>query len=214
MNLDSSKGLSPATAAISSMHTGLVVEDAVALKDELQSWTKDYELFFINTMHMYLRIPISLFELYAKEFNKQLHVTHIVLPAPLLVEDVIHSSEFTPPEPGWSRYLHAIPKEEWAEFKTWMSNSKWLASTKNNSKVLYDCEIDEIQVRDPVKLQTLQIVGIKEFVKITFFMPANMSARLHVNLKNGPPFSCSYVSRNGAGAGEAAALFSKLREGL
>jgi len=214
MNDSFRKLLSPDTAAYNSIKTGLVVEDAVAPKDELQSWTKDYELCFVNTMHMYLRIPVSLFELYAKEFNKPINVTHIVLPTPLLIEDAVPSSAFAPPEPGWSKYLHAIPKDQWPEFKNWMANSKWLATTKEGSasKVLYDCEIDEIQVRDPVKMQTMQIVGIKEFVKISFFMPGNMSARLHINLKNGPPFNCSYVSRNGAGAGEAAALFSKLRE--
>lgn len=214
MTAEPNRVFSPATAAISPLKTELVIEDAVAPKDELQSWTKDYELFFINTMHMYLRIPVSLFELYAKEFNKQLRVMHFVLPGPLLIEDVVTPENFSAPEPGWSRYLHGMPKEDWAGFKNWMQNSKWLATTKQGNKILYDCEVDEIQVRDPVKLQTLQVVGIKEFVPITFFMPGNPSGRLHVNLKNGPPFSCSFVSRSSAGAGEAAALFNKLRSVL
>lgn len=33
---------------------------------DLQSFAKDYSLFFVNTMHMYLRISVSLFELYAR----------------------------------------------------------------------------------------------------------------------------------------------------
>mgnify|MGYP003336344216 CR=1 FL=1 len=204
----------PATAASSPLSTELVIEDAVAPQDELQSWTKDYELFFLNTLHMYLRIPVSLFELYAKEFNKQIKIMHFVLPAPLLVEDVVTPEGFMPPEPGWSRYLHGMPKEDWPHFKEWLINAKWLSSNAQGTKVLYGCEATDVMVRDPVKLQTMQVVGIKEFVPITFFMPANMSGMVRLNIKNGPPFTCVYVNRSSAGAGEAAALFKKLREAL
>jgi hypothetical protein len=204
----------PAKAASSPLSTELVQEDAVAPQDELQSWTKDYSLFFVNTLHMYLRIPISLFELYAKEFNKQLKIMHFVLPGPLLVEDVAAPAGFATPEAGWSRYLHGMPKEDWPHFKNWLSNAKWLAQNAAGEKVLYSCEAEDVEVRDPVKLQTLQVVGIKEFVPITFFMPSNLSGKLYLNTKNGPPFNCIYVNRNGPGAGEAAALFKKLREVL
>lgn len=214
MASDTNRVFSPATAALSPTKTDLVIEDAVAPQDELQSWTKDYNLFFINTMHMYLRIPVSLFELYAKEFNTQLKVMHFVLPGPLLVEDAVIPNGFNPPEPGWSRYLHGIPKEDWPNFKNWMQNAKWLSSMKDGSKILYACDAEDIQVRDPVKLQSLQVVGIKEFVPLTFFLPSNPSGKLCLNLKNGPPFSCTFVSRSSAGAGEAAALFNKLRGNL
>jgi len=202
----------PAKAASSPLSTELVQEDAVEPQDELQSWTKDYSLFFVNTLHMYLRIPISLFELYAKEFNKRLKIMHFVLPGPLLIEDVVTPGGFASPEAGWSRYLHGMPKEDWPDFKNWLSNSKWLAQNAAGEKILYGCEVEDVEVRDPVKLQTMQIVGIKEFVPITFFMPSNPSGRIYLNIKNGPPFKCIYINRNGAGAGEAAALFKKLRE--
>lgn len=204
----------PAAAALTPLSTELVLEDAVAPKDELQSWTKDYNLFFVNTLHMYLRIPISLFELYAKEFNKQLKIMHFVLPEPLLLEDVSPPAGFAAPEPGWSRFLHGMPREDWPHFKSWLANSKWLAQNAEGEKILYGCEVEDIEVRDPVKLQSMQVVGIKEFVPMTFFMPSNLSGRLYLNQKNGPPFSCVYVARNGPGAGEAAALFKKLREGV
>jgi hypothetical protein len=204
--------LTPAKAASSPLSTELVIEDAVAPQDELQSWAKDYSLFFVNTLHMYLRIPVSLFELYAKEFNKQLKITHFVLPEPLLVEDVVASTQFAAPEPGWSKYLHGMSKEDWPHFKNWLSNAKWLAHNSMGEKIMYGCETEDVEVRDPVKLQTLQVVGIKEFVPITFFMPCNSSGKLYLNIKNGPPFNCIYVNRSGPGGGEVVSLFKKLRE--
>jgi hypothetical protein len=203
---------SPAKAAKTSKNTELVFEDAIAPKDELKSWSKDYELFFVNTMHMYLRIPVSLFELYAKQFNKKLHIMHFVLPEPILVEDVVAPAGFNQPEAGWSRYVQGLPKEEWSDFRNWMLNSKWMAADSKGNKILYSCESEEVLMRDPVKLQTMQIVGIREFVSITFFLPSNPVSNLYLNTKNGPPFHCVYVSRSSSGPGEAASLFQKLRE--
>ncbi len=210
--MSNDREFAPATAAVASKKTELVTEDAVATQDELTSWAKDYELFFLNTMHMYLRIPVSLFELYAKEFNRPLKIMHFVLPQPLLVEDVLPPTGVSPPETGWSRYVHGMPKEDWPEFRDWMVNSKWLAKDSKGLKMLYGCEADHVQMRDPVKLQTMQIVHIREFVSLTFFMPSNTANRLYLNTKNGPPFSCIYVAKSSAGAGEAAALFRKMRE--
>lgn len=212
MGSSSDRIFSPAKAAETSKDTELVSEDAVAPRDELKSWSKDYELFFVNTMHMYLRIPVSLFELYAKQFNKKLHIMHFVLPGPILVEDVVAPAGFSEPEAGWSRYVQGLPKEEWPDFRDWMLNSKWMATNSKGNKILYSCESEEVLVRDPVKLQTMQVVGIKEFVPITFFLPSNPASKLYLNTKNGPPFHCVYVSRSSPGAGEAAALFQKLRE--
>ena len=213
MGCDSSKkSFTHSQATVTPKNTDLVLETSVVPTDELQSWAKDYELFVVNTLHLYLRIPFSLFELYAKEFNKKLSITHFVLPLPILVEDVAAPNGYAAPEAGWSRYLHGVRKEDWAGFKSWLVNSKWLSSDSSGNKVLYGCEAETVQVRDPVKMQTLQVRGIKEFVPITFFMPSNQAGRLYLNTKNGPPFSCVYVARSGAGAGEAAALFQKLRE--
>jgi len=212
MLIPSDRIFSPAKAAETAKDTELVSEDAIAPKDELKSWSKDYELFFVNTMHMYLRIPVSLFEMYAKQFDKKLHIMHFVLPGSILVEDVVAPAGFSNPEPGWSRYVQGVPKNEWQHFHDWMINSKWMAKNSKGNKILYGCESQTVQVRDPVKLQTMQIVGIKEFVPITFFLPTNPASRLYLNIKNGPPFNCIYVSRNSPGAGEAAALFQKLRQ--
>ena len=211
MSSSENRVFTPAKAAFGPLITDLVQEESVEPKYQLSSWAEDYALFFVNAMHMYLRIPVSLFELYAKQFNRKLNITHFTMPQPLLVEDVVMPKSFLPPEPGWSRYLHGMPKEQWQEFRDWMTSSKWMASDAKRNKVLYSCEAEDIKVRDPVKLQTMQVVGIKEFVPMTFFLPSNPAGRLYLNLKNGPPFSCVYVSRSSAGAGEAAALFQKMR---
>ena len=212
MSSYNNKIFNPAIAAHDLKRTELVIEDSIEPKEDLQSYVNDYELFFINTMHMYLRIPTSLFELYAKEFNKQLRIMHFTLPKPLLVEDVLAPTGFNPPEPGWSRYIHGIHKEDWHHFKDWMLNAKWISSNSNNERILYGCEAEDVLVRDIVKLQTMKLVGIKEFIPMTFFMPSNTSGRLYLNTKNGPPFSCVYVARSSSGAGEAHALFAKIKE--
>jgi hypothetical protein len=179
---------------------------------DLQSFAKDYSLFFVNTMHMYLRISVSLFELYARQFDTSLDVVHFELPQPLLEEDVRHPEGVKPPEPGWSRYVQGLPHDQWAGFRAWMESSRWLASDGKDGKILYGCTAEDVQVRDPVKLQRMQVVGIREFVDITFFLPHNQASRLYLNVKNGPPFSCIYVQKNSPGEGEAAELFKKLRQ--
>jgi hypothetical protein len=188
----------------------LIAQATVKLEDNLQAYAEEYHFVFVNTLHMYLRIPINLFELYASEFNKPIQVMNFILPGPLLVEDVAIPAGFIPPEPGWSRYLQGIPHEQWPNFRDWLVNAKWMGQTDDGKKVLYGCEEEEIQVRDPVKLQTMQIVGIKEFVNISFFLPSNSGSKLYLNVKNGPPFNCVYVARSGPGAGEALALFKKI----
>lgn len=190
----------------------VVIEDAVAPTDQLQSWAQEYEFVFVNTMHIYLRIPTSLFEIYGKQYNKQLEVMHFVLPRSLLIEDAVFPKDKAPPEPGWSRFLQGLKKEDWPHFKEWVTSSKWLARNKDGKKILYGCEAEAINVRDPVKLQTLQVVGIKEFISVNFLLPSNTAGKLFLNLKNGPPFSCTYVSRSGPGVGEASALFERMRE--
>jgi len=192
----------------------LISQATVYPNKELQSFAKDYHMVFVNTLHMYLRIPINLFELYVREFNTPLQVLNFILPGPLLVEDVEIPEGFIPPDPGWSRYLQGIPHEQWPGFRNWLVNAKWMSQTKNNEKIMYGCEEEEILVRDPVKLQTMQIVGIKEFVSISFFVPSNNISKLFVNTKNGPPFNCVYVARNGPGGGETIELFKKLRNAL
>jgi hypothetical protein len=179
---------------------------------DLQSFTEDYSLFFVNTMHMYLRISVSLFDLYARQFDTRLDVVHFELPQPLLEEDVKHPAGVKPPEPGWSRCVQGLPHDQWKGFRAWMESSRWLASDGKDGKVLYGCTAEEVQVRDPVKLQRMQVVGIREFVPITFFLPHNQASRLYVNTKNGPPFSCVYVQKNSPGEGEAIELFKALRQ--
>jgi hypothetical protein len=208
---DSKRLFQPSKALIPSSGS-LIAQATVSPKSDLMSYAKDYHFVFVNTLHMYLRIPINLFELYTTEFNRPMQVMNFELPQPLLVEDLKVPEGFIPPEPGWSRYLQGVPHEQWPAFKNWLVNSKWMSRTEDGKKILYGCEEDEIQVRDPVKLQTMQVVGIKEFVNISFFLPCNSGAKLHLNTKNGPPFHCIYVARSGSGAGEALALFKKIGE--
>lgn len=211
MTADNAKIFQPAKT-VAPVSGSLISQETVFVNSELQSYAQDYHFTFVNTLHMYLRIPINLFELYTTEFNTPLKVINFVLPSPLLTEDVHIPEGYTIPEPGWSRYLQGLPHEQWPNFKNWLTNTKWMAQTKTGDKILYGCEEEEVTVRDPVKLQTLQIVGIKEFVNISFFLPSNNSGKLYLNVKNGPPFHCVYVARNGPGGGEALELFKRLRE--
>jgi hypothetical protein len=188
----------------------LIAQATTHPTSDLTSYAKDYHFVFVNTMHMYLRIPVNLYELYCSEFNKPLQVMNFVLPQPLLIEDIQIPAGFIPPEPGWSRYLQGVPHEQWPDFRNWLVSTKWMGRTDDGKNILYGCEEDEIQVRDPVKLQTMQVVGIKEFVNISFFLPSNSGAKLYLNVKNGPPFNCVYVARSGPGAGEAINLFKKI----
>lgn len=199
-----------AAKALMPSSSDLIAQATVQPRSDLTSYASEYHFVFVNTLHMYLRIPINLFELYVSEFNRPLQVMNFELPQPLLVEDLQVPPGFMPPEPGWSRYLQGIPHEQWPDFKNWLVNSKWMGRTEDGKKILYGCEEDLIQVRDPVKLQTMQIVGIKEFVNISFFLPSNSGSKLYLNVKNGPPFHCVYVARSGPGAGEALALFKKI----
>jgi len=178
---------------------------------DLAGYAEEHALFFVNTMHMYLRISVSLFDLYARQFDTRLDVVHIELPQPLLDEDVRTPQGVKPPEPGWSRVIQALPHEQWTGFRQWMESSRWLASDGNGDKILYGCAAENVQVRDPVKLQRMQPVGIREFVDICFFLPHNQASRLYLNVKNGPPFSCVYVQKNSPGEGEAVELFKRLR---
>lgn len=189
----------------------LIKETTIRLDTDLMSYQVQYHFIFVNTMHMYLRIPINLFELYASEFNLPLDVVNFELPSSLLIEDVEAPEGFIPPEPGWSRYLQGVPHEQWAGFSSWLNNAKWMATDKEGNKILYGCEEEAILVRDPVKLQLRQLVGIKDFITISFFLPSNPAGRLYLNTKNGPPFHCTYVAKNGPGSGEALALFKQMR---
>lgn len=193
------------------IESDLVRETYVALDKDMQSYSRDYRFCFVNTMHMYLRIPVSLFELCARHTNRRLEVVNFVLPSSLLVEDVQPPPGVASPEPGWSRYVQGLAKEEWEVFRRWMADAKWMALDKDGNKILFGSEEQQVQLRDPVKMQTMQVIGIKEFVEICFFLPSNSAGKIYLNLKNGPPFQCTSVTRNGAGAGEALTLFSKLR---
>lgn len=189
----------------------LIKETTIYLDKDLMTYQAEYHFAFVNTMHMYLRIPINLFELYANEFNLQVDVVNFVLPSPLLTEDVEAPKGFMPPEPGWSCYLQGLPHDQWQGFSEWLKNAKWMATDKEGNKILYGCEEEEVTVRDPVKLQSMQLVGLKDFVNISFFLPSNPAGKLYLNTKNGPPFHCIYVAKNSPGAGEALALFKKMR---
>jgi hypothetical protein len=202
----------PLYAEVAQQESDVVSQVMRPCLQDLQSFTEDYSLFFVNTLHMYLRIPVSLFDLYARQFNTRLDVVHFELPQALLEEDVKHPAGVQPPEPGWSRYVQGLPHDQWGGFKEWMEASRWLASDGKDGKILYGCTSEKVSVRDPVKLQKMQVVGIREFVPITFFLPHNQASRLYINTKNGPPFSCVYVQKNSPGEGEAIELFKALRQ--
>lgn len=198
-------------SSIREIESDWVKEKHIVLAKDMLSYAADYKFCFVNTMHMYLRIPVNLFDLCARHTKTRLEVVNFVLPSSLLVEDVQPPPGAAPPEPGWSRYVQGMCDEHWKVFREWMGNAKWMALDKEGNKILYGSEEQEVQMRDPVKMQTMQVIGIKEFVNICFFMPSNPAGKIYLNLKNGPPFHCTSVSRNSAGVGEALSLFSKLR---
>lgn len=194
--------------------TDLLTESEARPVDALLPLTKDWQLLFVNTMHMYLRVPVSLFDLYTRQFNTKLTVAHFELPKPLLTEDVQMPTGVAPPEPGWSRYVQGIPKEQYPHFQQWMVASKWKSETADGRRMVFDCYKETVACRDPAKLQLLHPAGLKEFVNIDFYLPASPGSRLYLNARNGPPFSCVYVSRGGPGTGEIPSLLSKAMKDL
>ena len=165
------------------------------VQDNLVQYTQEYDLFTLNTLHVYLRVKQNLFELYCSEHNTILHPIHFELPCLLLEENLKPAVGEIAPELGWSRYVQALPKEEFSGFRDWLANSKWRGKDSKGRVVIYDVFEEPVSMRDPIKLITRQIVDIKEHVNISFFLPGNGSGALKLNLKNGPPFPCCYVAR-------------------
>jgi len=189
----------------------LIKETNIVVTDSLKKYEKDYAFFFVNTMHMYIRIPVSLLELYAKQFNRPVTVTNFELPEPILTENVEFPKDTKPPEPGWSRYIQGMPHAEYKLFIDWIINTKWLSCLKDNGRILFECCRETVQVRDPVKLQLQKFVDIKDFVNIDFYLPASLGSRLFLNTKNGPPFTCVYTVRSSPSNGDLSDLTEKLK---
>tara|TARA_Y100000034_G_scaffold83578_1_gene100049 strand:+ start:418 stop:1092 length:675 start_codon:yes stop_codon:yes gene_type:complete len=161
----------------------------------LGKYAADYEFFFLNTLHVYLRVSVNLFQLYCEEFDRELDPVHFEIPCHLLEETIKPITGRIVPEAGWSRYVQALPKEQYAGFEAWLLGSKWRGKDSEGRQVIYDVFKEEVICRDPVKLATRQILDLKEFINITFFMPGNGSGALKLNLKNGPPYRCVYTAR-------------------
>lgn len=188
----------------------LITERTIEVNDSLKQYEKDFRFCFVNTMHMYLRIPVSLFKLYTQEFNRKMTVVNFVLPKALLTENVVFPPDTIPPKPGWSRYVQGIPHEQYKPFMDWLVNTKMLARDVSNAKILFECCVETATIRDPVKLQQMREVGLKEFVDIDFYLPASLGSRLYLNSKNGPPFTCIYTARSSPGTGDLTEIFNKL----
>lgn len=165
------------------------------VEDNLYKYAEDYDFFVINTLHIYLRVKQNLFDLYCNEFNVRINPVHFELPCSLLEETVRPAIGEIVPDAGWSRYVQALPKDEFPRFQEWLLSSKWRGRDSKGRIVLYDVFEETVYMRDPVKLSTNQAVGLKERVNVTFFLPGNGSGALKLNLKNGPPYSCCYVAR-------------------
>lgn len=170
-------------------------EKYIEVSDNLLQYAEDYSFFILNTLHVYLRVKQNLFELYCGEHNNTLHPVHFELPSPLLEESLAPAIGEIAPERGWSRYVQALPKQEFLQFRNWLVDSKWRGKDSKGRTVIYDVFEEPVTMRDPVKLSTRQIVGLREYVEIAFFLPGNGSGALKLNLKNGPPFPCCYVAR-------------------
>jgi hypothetical protein len=165
------------------------------VEDSLSKYAEDYDFFVLNTLHIYLRVKQNLFDIYCNEFNVRLNPVHFELPCSLLEETIRPAIGEIVPDAGWSRYVQALPKDEFPQFQEWLLSSKWRGRDSKGRVVLYDIFEETVYMRDPVKLSTKQAVGLKERVNVTFFLPGNGSGALKLNLKNGPPYSCCYVAR-------------------
>ncbi len=161
----------------------------------LIQYAEDYRFFFLNTLHVYLRVTVNLFQLYCEEHEETLDPVHFEIPCQMLEEDIQPAIGKIVPEAGWSRYIQALPKEQYHRFEEWLSGSKWKGRDSEGREVVYDIFKEQVVCRDPVKLATNQILDLKEFIDITFFMPGNGSGALKLNLKNGPPYRCCYSAR-------------------
>ncbi len=161
----------------------------------LIQYASEYRFFFLNTLHVYLRVSINLFQLYCEEHEETLDPVHFKIPCHMLEEDIQPAVGKIIPDSGWSRCIQALPKEQYHKFEEWLSGSKWKGRDSEGREVIYDIFKEEVICRDPVKLATKQILNLKEFINITFFMPGNGSGALKLNLKNGPPFRCCYSAR-------------------
>ena len=165
------------------------------VEDNLYQYVEDYDFFVLNTLHVYLRVKQNLFELYCNEFNVSVNPIHFELPCMLLEENLKPAIGEIAPELGWSRYLQALPKDEFPAFRDWLASSKWRGKDSKGRIVIYDVSEEQVLMRDPVKLSTRQPVGLKEQIPVSFFLPGNGSGALKLNLKNGPPYPCCYVAR-------------------
>lgn len=165
------------------------------VNDNLYQYAEDYDFFVLNTLHVYLRVKQNLFELYCNEYDKSINPIHFELPCMLLEESFKPAVGEIVPELGWSRYVQALPKDEFPAFRDWLSASKWRGKDSKGRVVIYDVFEEQVLMRDPVKLSTKQPVGLKEQITTSFFLPGNGSGALKLNLKNGPPYPCCYVAR-------------------
>jgi len=170
-------------------------ETYVKVEDDLLRYSEDHDFFVLNTLHVYLRIKQNLFELYCNEYDTTLHPIHFELPCVLLEESLKPAVGEIAPEIGWSRYVQALPKDEFPAFKEWLVESKWRGKDSKGRVVIYDVAEESVSMRDPVKLSTKQIIPFNEHIDISFFLPGNGSGALKLNLKNGPPCLCCYVAR-------------------
>ena len=165
------------------------------VEDNLYQYIEDYDFFVLNTLHVYLRVKQNLFDIYCNEYNTSLNPIHFELPCILLEESIKPAIGEITPELGWSRYVQALPKDEYPDFRDWLAASKWRGKDAKGRIVIYDIFEEPVLMRDPVKLSTKQIVGLKEAITVSFFLPGNGSGALKLNLKNGPPYPCCYVAR-------------------
>jgi hypothetical protein len=165
------------------------------LTDNLGQYAEEYSFFVLNTLHVYLRVKQNLFELYCNEYDVSINPVHFELPCTLLEENIKPAIGEIAPELGWSRYVQALPKDEFEPFRDWLAASKWRGKDAKGRVVIYDVFEEQVSMRDPVKLSTKQPVDLKERLEVSFFLPGNGSGALKLNLKNGPPYPCCYVAR-------------------
>jgi len=174
----------------------LALNSKTVTPESLSEYSEDYYFFFLNTLHIYLGLNEDLFLKYCSEFpGTSMDVLHFELPGKLLDERVAPiKGKPTPPE-GWSRFIQGVPKEQGEDFKDWLLASGWIYRDSKGNPSVYKIFSDDVSVLDPVKVMSKKVIGIRDRVDLSFFLPEDGSGRIRVDPRNGIPYNVRYIQR-------------------
>lgn len=161
----------------------------------LKPFMEEFELVFLNSAQIYMRIPFWLPQKFREEFNKPLDVIHLELPGPLLDEKLEPPRGLNPPEVGWSRFVQLISKKQWTDFKSWLMDSVWLWKDAKGRKAQYHLICEPHTLMDPAKAYRKEVISVNDRIIINFLLPASGSGRIYLQGNHGVPLKALYIAR-------------------